>query len=135
LVNATQQDVWRYSLTTHAMTRISRATKAQFGYLTAYASSAGTVVQQAAGCGAGPIGILSSSGTTDTPLKNIPNVGGTAPGLAGVVGTTAFLVFGSCGDANTTARSYVAYDLVSSTPVTLVPGTSNGGVGFALVLS
>ena len=135
LVGNTQEDVWRYSLTTHAMTRITRAATAQFGYGAAYPSRVGTVVQQDAGCGAGPIGILSSDGTTDTALKNIPSELGSAPGLVGVVGTTAFLVFGSCGDATTTARSYVAYDLVSGTPVTLVPGTSTGGVGFAQVLS
>jgi hypothetical protein len=135
-VGTNADDLWRYSLTTHAMTRVTRGTKAKFGYVLAYPSSAGTVVQQGGSCGPGPIGILSSDGTTDTALKNIPNAGGTAAALVGVVGTTAFLVFGGCGDATTPARSYVAYDLVSGTPVTLVPGTSGGvGVGFARVLT
>jgi len=49
-------DLWRYSLTTHAMTRVTRGTKAQNGYVLAYPSSAGTVVQQGASCGSGPIG-------------------------------------------------------------------------------
>jgi hypothetical protein len=106
-----------------------------WGYSLAFPSTVGTVVQQAGSCGPGPIGILSNDGTTDKALKNFPNEGGSAM-LIRVVGTTAFIVTGSCGDPTDPPRSLLAYDLVSSTPVTLVTGTSSkGGVGGALILT
>jgi hypothetical protein len=129
-----RSDLWRYSLSTHAMTRITRATTAQWGYESAYPTAVGTVVQQSGSCGPGPIGILSSDGTTDKALKNFPNEGGSAM-LIEAVGTTAFIVLGSCGDPMDPPRSFVAYDLLSSTPFTLVPGTSKGGVGTTFVLT
>jgi hypothetical protein len=134
-VSDTRLDVWRYSLATGAMTRISRSTKAPWGYGLAYPSTVGTVVQQAGSCGPGPIGILSSDGTTDTALKNFPNDGGETS-LIAVVGATAFLGVGSCGDPGDPPRTLLAYDLVSSTPVTLVAGTSSeGGARAVLVLT
>ena len=130
-----RSDLWRYSLSTHAMTRITRTTTAQFGYANAYPSSAGTVVQQTGSCGPGPIGILSRDGTTDTALKNLP-IEGQPSTLITVVGTTAFLAVGSCGDPTDPPRLFVAYDLVTGTPVTLVPGTSSeGAVGATIVLT
>lgn len=131
--NYEEQNVWRYSISTKATTRVSRSTTGN--YNRPYPTSLGTIVAHGTACSA-QLGILSSDGTMDTPLAEQPQPEGSGS-LFDVVGTTAYFVYESfCGSAGpTNRRSFVAYDMVAHTTVTLVASDVEGsGVESAIVL-
>jgi hypothetical protein len=118
-------DVWRYSLSTRTMTRVSRASA---DYTGAYPSSVGVVVQHSSGCDSVPLGILSRDGTKDTPVAAPSGLKG-AGVLVAVVGTTAYLLYITCNVSNGPS-AYVAYDLVTHGAVTLVDASNQAFQGW-----
>lgn len=120
-------DVWRYSLSARTMTRISRGS---VFYIAAYPTSLGVVVQHSGGCDTAPIGVLSSDGTSDTPIAATGR--SDERSLIAVVGTTAYLVYTGC-NANKGHTVYVTFDLVTHATVTLMDVTNQPYQGWIIL--
>ena len=127
-------NLWLYRLDGGSATTLTTAVAGSarpFGYQAAWPVSTGTLVQEAVGCGVGPLAMLTSPSTSTRitfPFKGVPD-----PNT--VVGDVAYLVVSSaeCGGAQ--ARALVTYDVATGqSRVLLGPGANDGTVGPVAVI-
>ena len=124
-------NLWLYPLDGRAPTALTAATSASatpFGYQAAWPVQNGTLVQEAVGCGVGPLARLASpSMSTRLPLSS------PADPLA-VVGNVVYLDVATTECGGNADHSFVAYDAVTDRSTTLLGGSVNGGTAGPIVV-
>ena len=134
-------NLWLYRLdgsAPAALTAAAAGSATPLGYRAAWPVSTGTLVQEAVGCGVGPLAMLTSPGTSQRIAFTFPGFPASThpvPDPIAVVGDVAYLVVGSaeCGGAQT--RALVAYNVVTGRSGVLLGPSANGGtVGPVVVI-
>ena len=117
-------NLWLYPLDVGPPTALTSATSGSatpFGYQSAWPVRNGTLVQEAVGCGVGPLARLTSASTsTRLPLSSPADP-------VAVVGDVVYLDVAATECGGNADHSFVAYDAVTGRSTTLLGGSVDGG--------
>ncbi|HEU5000125.1 MAG TPA: hypothetical protein VFT68_14385 [Lapillicoccus sp.] len=117
-------NLWLYPLDGGPPTALTSATSGSatpFGYQAAWPVRNGTLVQEAVGCGVGPLARLTSASTsTRLPLSSPADP-------VAVVGDVVYLDVAATECGGNADHSFVAYDAVTGRSTTLLGGSVDGG--------
>jgi TolB protein len=134
-------NLWLYPVDGGAPTELTAATAGSdtpFGYQAAWPVGTGTLVQEAVGCGVGPLAMLTSPTSSTRLTFSVPGQPGNThpvPDPVAVVGNVAYLLVSAAECGGAPSRALVVHDVVTGTTgLILGPGVDAGTVGPVAVI-